>query len=266
MHPGFPRLLGADRERMYTKYRNLFQPHQISPFRLSRSKIDLFLGCPRCFYLDRRLGISRPSMPGFSLNSAVDYLLKQEFDLLRKKKESHVLMQKYHVNAVPYDHPEMDVWRENFKGKEYLDPETNFLVTGAIDDIWEDNGTHELHIVDYKSTSTEKVISLDDRWKEAYKRQMEIYQWIFRKSGFPVSDTGYFVFANAGKDRDRFDGKLEFKLSIIPYKGEGKWIEPTLKKIKSCLEASSPPGPTEECEYCQFVKSNNTPSAEQLYF
>ena len=37
--------------------RNLFDPKSKTPFRLSRTKLDLFLSCPRCFYLDRRLGV-----------------------------------------------------------------------------------------------------------------------------------------------------------------------------------------------------------------
>lgn len=62
----------------------VYQPNQTTPFRLSRTRIEMFLDCPRCFYLANRLGLGRPSMPGFSLNTAVDELLKKEFDLLRK--------------------------------------------------------------------------------------------------------------------------------------------------------------------------------------
>lgn len=60
--------------------RNLYDPASKSPFRLSRSKIDLFIKCPRCFYLDRRLGVGQPPSFPLSLNSAVDTLLKNEFD------------------------------------------------------------------------------------------------------------------------------------------------------------------------------------------
>ena len=58
----------------------LYDPKDTKPFRLSRSRLDVFLNCPRCFYLDRRLGIDRlPGFP-FALNNAVDKLLKLEFD------------------------------------------------------------------------------------------------------------------------------------------------------------------------------------------
>jgi len=42
--------------------RNLYDPKSKEPFVISRSKIDLFLECPRCFYLDRKLGLGRPSI------------------------------------------------------------------------------------------------------------------------------------------------------------------------------------------------------------
>ncbi len=238
------------------KYRfsPLFNPESKEPYKLSRSKIDLYLQCPRCFYMDRRLGVARPSIPSFTLNNTVDLLLKKEFDLLRTKVEKHTLFEKYKIDAVPYAHPEMDRWRENFKGKEYHERENNFIVTGAIDDIWE-TPQKELLIVDYKATSTDKTINLNDEYKNAYKRQMEIYQWIFRNSGYKVSRTGYFVFANAAKNRSTFDGKLEFELSIVPYVGDTSWIFDTLGKIRILLTSDILPEFNFGCDYCKFAKS-----------
>lgn len=234
---------------------NLYNEGSKLPFKVSRSKIDLFLECPRCFYLDRKLGISRPSMPGWALNSAVDALLKKEFDLLRKKGEAHELMKKYKIEAIPYDHPQIDEWRNNFTGKQYLHEGTNFLIFGAVDDIWI-NKKEELLIVDYKSTSTSSEISLEDEYKQSYKRQLEIYQWIFRKSGFKVNNTGYFVFANAGKNKSSFDGILEFELSILSHKGDGSWVEPTIFEMKKCLENEKLPKAGQKCEYCRFAENS----------
>jgi len=62
-----------------------YQPAQDTPFRISRSKVDLFLNCPCCFYLDVRLGVKRPPGFPFNLNSAVDALLKKEFDHYRAR-------------------------------------------------------------------------------------------------------------------------------------------------------------------------------------
>lgn len=236
---------------------NLYSLNSDKPFNISRSKIDLFLECQRCFYLDRKLGISRPSMPGWSLNSAVDTLLKNEFDLLRKNGESHNLMKKYEINAVPFNHPDLYIWRDDNNkhvGAGVLHKQTNLKIFGIIDDIWIDNKTQELYIVDYKATSTSQEISLEDEYKKGYKKQLEVYQWIFKKMGFNVSKTGYFLFANAGKNRPKFDGKLEFETSIISYDGDDSWVEPTIFDIKKCLDSSEIPASGEKCEYCAYRK------------
>src|SRR3990167_11146946 len=116
--------------------RNLFDPKAEEPFRLSRSKLELFLKCPLCFYLDRRLGVGQPPGFPFNLNIAVDHLLKKEFDIHRAGKTAHPLMKKYGIDAVPFSHKDIDVWRENFKGLEYHHELTGFTVSGAVDDVW----------------------------------------------------------------------------------------------------------------------------------
>lgn len=196
-------------------------------------------------------------MPGFALNLAVDELLKKEFDLLRKKGQAHELMKKYKIDAVPFSHPDIDTWRNNFVGKRYLHEGTNLLIFGAIDDLWI-NKKDELIVVDYKATSTIKEISLDDKWKQNYKKQLEIYQWIYEKSGFKVSKTGYIVYANASKNRAKFDGKLEFELTIHPHKGNTSWIEPTIFEIKKTLDSDKLPASGAECEYCPYRKDAST--------
>ena len=66
-------------------YNGKYIPDKDDFYKLSRSKVDFFLNCPRCFYIDRRLGINQPSGFPFNLNSAVDNLLKNEFDPISNK-------------------------------------------------------------------------------------------------------------------------------------------------------------------------------------
>ena len=237
--------------------RNLYDPNSDQPFKLSRSKLELFLECPKCFYLDRKLGIGRPSGPSFSLNSAVDALLKKEFDAHRVESKTHPLMKHYGLKAIPFKHEKMDIWRDTFKGVQYLHLKTNFLLFGAIDDIWIDENDNLL-IVDYKATSTEKEISLDDKWKQVYKRQMEIYQWLARHNEdlgeYNISDLGYFVYCNGKKDRGAFDGKLEFDIEIIPYKGNGQWIEEKVLEAHKCLSSDQIPEMSSDCDLCRYRK------------
>lgn len=235
--------------------RNLYDPQSKEPYRLSRSKIDLFIKCPRCFYLDRRLGVGQPPGYPFSLNSAVDKLLKKEFDIHRAKHTAHPLMKAYKINAVPLAHEKMDEWRDSLRrGITYHFPKTNLLLTGGVDDVWV-TPKGELIIVDYKATSKEAEVTLDADWQDGYKRQMEIYQWLFRKNGFKVSRTGYFVYCNGNTDKKAFDGKLEFDIKLIPYKGDDSWVEGTIKKMYKCLKSNKIPKSGEECDYCGYSKA-----------
>lgn len=236
--------------------KKLYDPKAKEAFKVSRSKIDLFVECPRCFYLDRRLGVSRPQGFPFNLNSAVDALLKKEFDIHRKQKTPHPLMDSYGVEAVPFQHKDMDKWRENFTGVEAFYEPANFVVFGAVDDIWVDK-KEELIVVDYKATSKTEEVNLDAEWQDGYKRQIEVYQWLLRKNGFEVSDTGYFVYANGKRDREAFDGKLEFDIKLIPYTGSDSWVEKTLLDMKKCLDFDEIPKSAPNCEYCAYISSVN---------
>lgn len=232
--------------------RGLFSPDSDESFKISRSKIDLFIECPRCFYLDRRLGVGRPPGYPFSLNSAVDALLKKEFDIHRANHTPHPFMKAYGIDAVPFEHEKMDEWRDSLRaGVQYLYEQTNLLITGGVDDIWVDP-KGELIVVDYKATSKNGEVNLDAEWQDGYKRQMEVYQWLLRNNGFKVSDTGYFVYCNGKADKEAFDSKLEFDVKLISYKGDTSWIEKTLKNIKKCLMSESLPEPSDDCDYCRY--------------
>ncbi len=241
--------------------RNLYDPDKNNAsetgeaFKVSRSKIDLFLQCPRCFYLDRRLGVARPPGFPFALNSAVDTLLKQEFDIYRQRGTKHPLIERYGVDAIPIPHKDLDRWRHNFTGVQYLHEPTNLLIFGAIDDLWQ-NSKGEYIVVDYKATAKDEAItSLNKDWHIGYKRQMEIYQWLLRNNGYDVSDTGYFVYCNGKTDREAFDRKLDFDVTLIAYKGDSSWVEETVFDIKKCLDGGQIPPAGPDCDYCAYIQS-----------
>lgn len=221
-------------------------------WKLSRSKIDLFLECRRCFYIDNKRGVKRvPGFP-FALNSAVDHLLKQEFDVHRARGEQHPLQKEYGIDARPVAHDSIDEWRRNFGGITYLHPDTELLVTGAIDDLWITRAG-EYVVVDYKATGKEHAVTaLDKEWQDGYKRQMEVYQWLLRRNGLTVSSTGYFVYCTGMMDRAAFDKKLEFEVHLIPYTGDDAWVEPTLYDIKTCLDHDALPDANPSCDYCAY--------------
>ena len=243
---------------MAIRSRNIYKPNQETPFKLSRSKVDNFVSCKRCFYIDRRLGVGHPPGFPFNINSAVDELLKKEFDQYREIGKPHPYMENVDRNLIPFKHEKLDEWRENFKGVQYHHEKTNLIFTGAVDDLWLDTDTNEVVVVDYKATSKNSEVTIDADWQQGYRRQMDFYQWLLRKNGLEVSDIGYFVYCNGDKQRSEFDSKVHFKISVLEYKGNESWIEETIFQIKELLDQDKVPDYSEDCDYCTYVVDVDT--------
>lgn len=253
----------------YWKQRSVpYKPGQKAAFKVSRSKIELFMQCQRCFWLDIRLKIKRPDGPPFQINKAIDELFKKEFDTYRAKSEPHPLMADNSIEAVPFAHDQLDQWRHNFTGVTTVHAPTNLHVFGAVDDIWV-NPDQQLIVVDYKATAKASEVSLDADWQVTYKRQMEVYQWLLRQNDFKVSDIGYFVYANGRMDLEAFNDRVEFRTKVIPYKGKDDWVEKTLVKMKECMDSDKmPPMGTSimggDCEFCSYARSRTELTLEHI--
>lgn len=243
-----------------------YKPGQKMPYRLSRSKIELFMQCPRCFWLDVRLKISRPSSPPFNINKAIDELFKKEFDYYRKKQQPHPLMIESGIDAVPFKHKNLDKWRRALganAGVDIIHKETNLHIYGAIDDVWIDDDK-KLIVVDYKATAkSEPVKSLGavGTWHDMYRRQMEIYQWLLKQNGFEVSDIGYFVYATGSWAHDKFDNVVNFETHVFPHQGKNDWVDKTLNTMKKVMDSKEMPpvgkqvmNPSKPCEFCDYAR------------
>jgi RecB family exonuclease len=220
--------------------------------RLSRTKIELFQRCPRCFWLDVNAKVKPPSGPPFSLNSAVDHLFKNEFDAYRGGTVVPPRLAAADLQCIPAAHPDMAKWRHNFSGVSAVHKSTGIELFGAIDDLWVDSeGTH--YVVDYKATSKAAEVSLDAEWQASYKRQVEFYQWLLRGNGLRVSNRAWFVYTNGIKDDGPFNDVLRFKTKLIPYEGDDSWVEPVVQAAYECLTEKVAPSQAPNCEICQYV-------------
>jgi RecB family exonuclease len=217
--------------------------------KLSRTKIELFTDCQRCFWLDVKQGVKRPPPAPYTINSAIDYLLKEEFDVHREKGTRHPVMEKFEIEAIPFAHANLNKWRHNFTGVQFEHKESGFLIYGAVDDVWV-NPDGELIVVDYKATGAKQHQIYD-----SYRRQMEVYQWLLRQNGFDVSPTGYFVFAQVNKGSGFAEtGKavLSFDLYVEPLIGDDSWVEHAIAGARRTYDMAKLPEATPTCEYCEY--------------
>ena len=106
--------------------------------------------------------------------------------------------------------------------------------------------------IDYKSTAKNAEITIDEDWQIGYKRQMEIYQWLFKMNGFKVYPVGYFVYCNGDATKEAFNNRLDFEISLIPYKGDTSWVDNKILEIYQCLQGSQLPQQGDDCDYCKY--------------
>ncbi len=218
--------------------------------KLSRSKLELFLDCPRCFWLDINKGLKRPPPAPYTINSAIDAMLKRQFDVHREDGSAHYLIKKFGIDAIPYKCEQIQAWRHNFTGVQFHHKPTDFLVFGAVDDVWI-NSKGELMVVDYKATGAN-----EHKIYDSYKRQMEVYQWLLRQNKFTVSTLGYFLFAKVNKSAGFDEGRLAFELFIEPQEGDSSWVDGAVTGARKILDGPVP-DKKDECAYCQFVKGQS---------
>ena len=233
------------------------------PFKISRSKFSNFLDCKRCFYLDRVKGLKEPGMPGWALNTTVDDLLKKEFDHYRKLKKPHPIFTEYNLNFIPFQHNDINIWREAKSGGiQFLHEKTNLIIQGGVDDIWFNVDTKELVICDYKAQSSKGLIDrenyLTNVYHQGYKTQMDIYAYILTNMGFSVSKDSFFMVCNGIKEKESFDKNLDFEVILIKYEVSINWIEPMILEMKKILDSDVIPSRTEHCENCVYIDSAST--------
>jgi len=213
------------------RHRGAYKPELADvPFELSRSKIETYVKCKQCFYLEKIWGVKPPSIPGFNLNSNTDTLLKRDFNQYRGREAHPIMASAGLQHLVPFEHEDLEKWENALQFGatpnhfNTLHKESNIIFGGGLDDVWVElvrpmqifgrddtpQGTGKLHIVDYKSTAqlTGNPKPLDESflappegsnspdYKASYRRQMDMYQWVMRRKGFEVSDIGYFVYVD----------------------------------------------------------------------
>lgn len=223
----------------------------LSRRQLSRTKIELFHDCPRCFHEDVVRGNRRPSSPPFTLNNAVDALFKREFDRYRTAATPHPLFATVGLDAVPLQDERMDGWRANFTGVRWTDDETGWTLFGAVDDLWQ-LGDGRIAVADYKATAKNDAPTAATL-HPAYRRQAEIYQFLVAEQGFEVSDRAWFVYTNGIKDAESFDDVLRFRTVLLPHDGRRDWVLGAFRDAIALVESGVTPPPGEKCDYCRFA-------------
>ena len=64
----------------------------------------------------------------------------------------------------------------------------------------------------------------------------------------------FFMFVMEKKTNEKFDNKIDFKTSLIPYRVDTSWIEEKLIEMKDVLNLDKPPDIEKTCEKCAYLE------------
>ncbi len=218
---------------------------------LSPNSLNLYLECACCFWLDKNRGIKRPPPYPYALNSAVDALLKEEFDTYRKSGEAHPLLAKNHIKAKLFSNQALlNQWRNNLSGIRYYDKELKATLFGAVDDVLEFDGG-KLAPLDYKSTGS-SVAKVYDR----FQLQMDVYAFLLEKNGFATTGKAYLAFYVVDKSRGFVD-RLPFRKEVHQIETDTKEVYEIFKDALELLKKEVMPKHSKDCLFGLWLAQVN---------
>lgn len=211
---------------------------------ISRSKIDLFLECSRCFWLDVKKNIRRPEgIKGTFIGAKYDPLLKKQFDYYRQMKTVPEFLEKNNLRLYE-DKSEISRWRHKLF---FFHKDHQVYYYGKIDDLLVDSQGRAVPF-DFKTT-----LSKERPVYNSEKRQLEIYGYLLKKNGLVVASFGYIYIVKIHIDDD-FQKKEERELVKVDNLEFEKYDE-ILKKLKEVLDSDVSPNPSLTCQFCQYQNS-----------
>ena len=231
-------------------------------WKLSRTRLDQFMECQRCFWIESVEGVKKPESFAFRLHNALDKLFKSESDLIRQGGifEGVSVIEgilKEAGGLHPAIHPKMKTWQNSFHGVSYNHP-TGVTVHGGIDDLWasgDPSNPSEYFVVDYKGTARDKpVTNPQSLLYDSYRRQMDIYLYLLKKNGLNMSNTTYFVYAIGRDWEPTFGNALKFDTIWLTYQADDSWVENSINEALACLKRSpnDVPASGPDCHMCRY--------------
>ena len=179
------------------------------PIKLSPSTLNLFLECPRCFWLDKVKGIKRPRGIFPSLPGGMDRVIKAYFDTFRAKDILPAELNGNDFKGVQlfHDQVRLEKWRNWRTGLEYHD-EDGSIFSGALDDLLVKDGQYIPF--DYK---TKGSVTTEEDAVKYYRNQLDGYALLLHENQMPTAGYGYLLYYSPKSVSEK--GAVTFELQAI---------------------------------------------------
>ncbi len=212
---------------------------------LSYSSLRLFLECPRCFWLEKVKGISRPDTIFPSLPGGMDGIIKKYFDRFRASGQLPPEL-KGKVKGKLFSNQELlNVWRNWRRGLRYLDKKTGATLMGALDDCLV---LGDRHIpLDYKT----RGYPAKEDTPSYYQDQLNIYTLLLQENGCRPAGCAYLVFYHPLEQND--GGQITFHMHPVKVDTNPERAREVFRGAVDLLSKHSCPPADSACGFCEWV-------------
>jgi len=213
--------------------------------RLSPSALNIFLECPRCFWLEKNKAIKRPRGIFPSLPSGMDSVIKKYFDSFRLNDDMPPEIKGKMRGKLFPDIATLEKWRNWRKSKLcYEDMESRAILIGALDDCLVEDGFYIP--LDYKTRGYE----LKGDPRRYYQNQLDCYCLMLEHSGFKTRGLAYLLYY--WPEEVEQNGIVKFHVEPIKIETNIESAKKTVRDAAKLLSLVMPKS-NPDCEYCNLV-------------
>lgn len=225
--------------------------------RLSKSTIEEFNRCARCWWLAKKKDMKAPDGIRAGVPMGIDRVLKGHYDAHRAAGTVPPEL----VGKIPgglYDGKKVSMsdlrnWRKGLAVAVGA-----YELSTALDDLLFNRKTGLYNMHDFKSKA--KLTNEEDTAKY-YQTQADAYDLALNVNGYPTDGWAYFAYyapieVAAGTGTDTPDGRhlpFTWHAQVIKIKADHARIKDLVIRAGSCLDGPCPPK-NMECAMCEYVE------------
>lgn len=211
---------------------------------LSPSSLNLYLECPKCFYLEHKEGIHRPRGIFSTLPSGMDILIKKYFDKYRNVGRVPPELEEQVPDLKLYaDAEQLNKWRSWRTALAYEDNETGAVLSGMLDDLGIKEGKYV--VLDYKT----RGFDVKPGGEEFYKNQIDCYALLLRENGMPPHETAYLIYYIPKEINEKGQSRFDVVVKEVEANADA-----ALNVFRDAVALLNGPIPKSHssCEYCSW--------------
>lgn len=214
--------------------------------RLSPSALNIFLECPKCFWLSYGSGIHRPRGPFPSLPGGMDILIKKYFDSYRAVGKLPPELIGQLEGELLRDIEILNKWRNWRSGLSYYDKELDAVLVGALDDCLVFN--REYIPIDYKT----RGFNIAEGGESFYQNQLNCYSFLLSVNDLSQPSYAYLIYFIPREVKS--GGAVQFSVEV---KKVATSPETALKTFRSAIALLKGPMPEAHsaCQFCSWNRS-----------